>query len=341
MSRKVPSSQTKSVRMSDVARLAKVSAMTVSRALRAPETVSEETRERILSAIDKTGYIPNRLAGNLSSRHSDVVGLIVPSLRNSLFAETIQAVADNLGKAGFHLLIAESGHSLEDEEKLVLAFLGQQVSGIILHNTAHTPRVRDLLAKADIPVIETGDLTRDPIDIVVSYSNYEAARAMTHHLHRRGYRRIAFVSLATETNDRMRQRRSGYLAALEELGVKPSKPLILETPEGLSGGRDALVRLLALKQRPDAVFCSGDVLAVGAALECQRRDLKMPQDIAIASFDDLDILDHLVPRITALRLPRREIGNCAASMLLQRILRLGGGVIARDLGFDIVQREST
>ena len=180
MSKKIPAGtvltgphstgQAKSVRMSDVARLARVSAMTVSRALRAPDTVSEETRERIRDAIEKTGYIPNRLAGNLSSRHSDVIGLIVPSLRNSLFAETIQAIADNLGKAGFHVLIAESGHSLEVEEKLVLAFLSQQVSGIILHNTAYTPRIRGILTKADIPVIETGDLTRDPIDIVVSYS---------------------------------------------------------------------------------------------------------------------------------------------------------------------------
>ncbi|MBU0796995.1 MAG: LacI family DNA-binding transcriptional regulator [Alphaproteobacteria bacterium] len=331
----------KSVRMSDVARLARVSAMTVSRALRAPDTVSEDTRERIRDAIEKTGYIPNRLAGNLSSRHSDVIGLIVPSLRNSLFAETIQAIADNLGKAGFHVLIAESGHSLEVEETLVLAFLSQQVSGIILHNTAHTPRIRAILTKADIPVIETGDLTRDPIDIVVSYSNFEAAKAMTHHLHRRGYRRIAFVSLATETNDRMRQRRSGYLAALEELDLKQDRQLILETPEGLSGGRDALVRLLDLKKRPDAIFCAGDVLAVGAALECQRRNLRLPEDVAIASFDDLDILDHLVPRITALRLPRREIGLFSASILLQRILKLGGGVIAKDLGFDIIQREST
>lgn len=333
--------QTKTVRMSDVARLANVSAMTVSRALRAPDTVSEDTRERIAEAIEKTGYIPNRLAGNLSSQHSDVIGLVVPSLRNSLFADTIQAIADALGQAGFHVLISESGHSLEKEEKLVLAFLAQQVSGIILHNTTHTPRLRQTLDKAGIPVVETGDLSRDPIDLVVSYSNFEAAKAMTRHLCRRGYRRIAFMSLATENNDRMRERRRGYLDALEEAGVPQDDKLILETPDGLNGGRDGLLKLLSMKKKPDAVFCSGDVLAVGAALECQRRNIKVPEELAIASFDDLNILEHLVPTITALRLPRREIGTFSASMVLQRILGLGTGVVAKDLGFDIVEREST
>lgn len=327
--------------MSDVARLARVSSMTVSRALKAPDTVSEETRERIFEAIERTGYIPNRLAGNLSSQHSNVIGLVFPSLRNSLFSETIQATAGTLGKAGFHVLIAESGHSLAEEEKLVTAFIGQRVSGIVLHNTTHTDRLREMLAKSDVPVVETGDLTRDPIDLVVSYSNYDAAKAMTEYLYRRGYRRIAFMSLETADNDRMRERRRGFIDALEALGVAPDMTLITETESGLAGGRDGLVRLLGLDRRPDAVFCSGDVLAVGAALECQRRGIKIPGDIAIASFDDLDILDHLVPTVTSLRLPRSEIGASSATILLQRILQLESETKVIDLGFDIIQREST
>lgn len=327
--------------MSDVARLARVSAMTVSRALKAPDTVSEDTRERITAAIEQTGYIPNRLAGNLSSQHSNVIGLVFPSLRNSLYSETIQATAETLGKAGFHVLIAESGHSLAEEEKLVTAFLGQRVSGIVLHNTTHTDRLRNMLLKSDVPVVETGDLTRDPIDLMVSYSNYEAAKAMTEYLFRRGYRRIAFMSLETADNDRMRERRRGFIDALEALGVTPEKALITETESGLTGGRDGLMRLLELDHRPDAVFCSGDVLAIGAALECQRRGLKMPADIAIASFDDLDILDHLVPTVTSLSLPRSEIGASSATILLQQILQQEPETKVIDLGFDIIQREST
>lgn len=342
-------SRKRTVRMSDVAELANVSSMTVSRALRAPDTVADETRVRIQDAIERTGYIPNRLAGSLSSQHTNIIGLIVPSLRNSLFAETIQATADTLGKAGFHILIAESGHSLEAEESLIAAFLGQRVSGVMLHNTAHTDRARAMLKSAQIPVVETGDLARDPVDATVSYSNFDAAKAMTEYLFGRGYRRVGFVSLDLDDNDRMRERRAGYAAALSARGVAYDEALVCEVPPGLAGGRDGLRKLLDDGSKPDAIFFVGDVLAVGAALECERRGISIPNDVAIASFDDLDILEHLVPRITALRLPRREVGIFAAEEFLERILGTGlgpgqgtdQGAGRKDLGFDIIQREST
>ncbi len=328
-------------RMSDVAERAKVSLMTVSRALREPDKVSEATRKRILEAVEAVGYVHNRLAGNLASNRSNVVGLIVPSIKNSLFAETIQATADVLAKADFHLLIAESGQQAEEEERLIAAFLEQRVSGIMLHNTTHTARARSLIRKAGVPVIETGDLSRDPLDITVSYSNYEAAKAMTRYLLRRGYGRIGFVSLETRHNDRARERRRGYLAALESRGVQADPSLILSVPPGLAAGRGALLDLMALKPRPDAIFFAGDVLAIGAAFECQRQGWRVPQDLAIAGFDDLDILQHMTPTITSLRLPRREIGENAANILLQRITGEESAVVEKDLGFDIVQREST
>ncbi|MEX0757955.1 MAG: LacI family DNA-binding transcriptional regulator, partial [Tistlia sp.] len=287
------------------------------------------------------GYVPNRLAGSLASNRSNVVGLIVPSIKNSLFAETIQATAGALAEASFHLLIAESGHDIVAEEKLIAAFVEQRVSGIVLHNTTHTERARALVRNAGVPVIETGDLSRDPLDIVVSYSNFEAAKAMTRYLFRRGYRRIGFVSLETGSNDRASERRRGYLSALESLEVEAEPLLIRTTPPGLAAGRGALLELMKVSPRPDAIFFAGDVLAIGAAFECQRQGWRVPQDLAIASFDDLDILQHMVPTVTSLRLPRREIGEFAATILLQRIQGLDSGIVEKDLGFDIVQREST
>ncbi len=329
------------VRMSDVARYAEVSPMTVSRALRQPEKVSEETRRRILEAVEQVGYLPNRLAGSLASSRSNVVGIIVPSIRNSLFAETIQATAEVLAEAAHHLLIAESGQAIEEEERLIAAFLEQRVSGMVLHNTTHSPRARRLIAGARVPVVETGDLARDPLDIAVSYSNYEASKAMTRYLLRRGYREIAFVSLETERNDRARERRRGYLAALENRDHPARPDLILEAASGLEAGREALLKLMNLRPRPDAVFFAGDVLAIGAAFECQRRGWRVPEDLAIASFDDLDILQHMTPTVTSLRLPRREIGEHAAAILLERLEGKTTAVVEKDLGFDIIQREST
>ena len=215
-------------RMRDVANAAGVSVMTVSRALRQPDKVSEVTRKAVLKAVQKIGYMPNGIAANLASRRSSVVGQIVPSIQNSLYADTVKGTADVLRTAGLHLVLADSGYSLEEEEALVGALLAQRVSGLILHNTDHTPQALQMIRRANVPVIETGDVPREPIDMVVSYSNAEAAKAMTVHLASRGYRSIGFVSLDTKINRRARERQRGYYAGLKAAGLKKDPRLVSE-----------------------------------------------------------------------------------------------------------------
>ncbi|MBU1361345.1 MAG: LacI family DNA-binding transcriptional regulator [Gammaproteobacteria bacterium] len=327
-------------RMRDVANAAGVSLMTVSRALREPQRLSEETRKAVLDAVKKIGYVPNSIAANLASNRSSVVGQIVPSIQNSLYADTVKGSADVLRTAGMHLLLADSGYSLQEEEALIGAFLAQRVCGLILHNTDHTPRALQMIERAGVPVIETGDVPRNPIDMAVSYSNAEAAKAMTLHLAARGYRRIAFVSLDTKINRRARERQRGYLAALKSLGRKSDPLLMAEVGPGLTSGAHAMVDMLARAPDIDAIFFAGDVLAIGALFESQRRGWKVPGRVAIAGFDDLDILQHTVPRLTCLRLPRLEIGRRSAEALLDRV-RGRGEQVRLDLGFEVIQREST
>ena len=176
-------------------------------------------RDRIERAVSRSGYLPNRLARNLSSNRSNVVGMIVPSLDNSLFAETVKGISDRLRAAGFQLMIADSAHSVEEEEALVRAFLSQRVAGLALHNTTHTATTRQMIAKAGIPVVENGNISKEPLDSTVSYSNFEAARMMVLHLSRLRYKNIGFVTLPTLGNDRAAERRRGYLAALEEVAA--------------------------------------------------------------------------------------------------------------------------
>lgn len=315
--------------------------MTVSRALRDPESVSEAMRRKVEAAVRQFGYLPNRIAGSLSSKRSNIVGLVVPSLRNSLYATMIHAISDVLRANGLHLMIADSGHRLEDEESLVAALLAQRVCGLVLHNTTHSKRVQELLARTDIPVVETGNLTSRPLDMVVSYSNFEAARAMTAHLGRLGYRKIGFVTLPLRDNDRSRERRRGYFAALRELGLPADPDMVLEAAGGFSEGADALVRLVQTHPDIDAAFFAGDVLAVGALFECQRRGWAVPARIAIASFDDLDLLRHTVPAVTTLRLPRQEIGRRGAELLVNRLRGAAREKTRIDVSFEVVQREST
>lgn len=329
------------IKMSDIARHAGVSPMTVSRALRDPSSVSEKMRRKVDAAVQEYSYLPNRIAGSLSSKRSNVVGLIVPSIRNSLYASMIQAISDVLRANGFHLMIADSGHRLDDEEALVSAMLAQRVCGLVLHNTRHNKRVRDLVAKTGVPVIETGNLPTQPLDMAVSYSNYEAARAMTAHLGRLGYRKIGFVTLPLRDNDRSQARRRGYFAALKELGLPLDPSLVLEATGGFSEGADALVRLIQTHPGLDAGFFAGDVLAIGALFECQRRGWAVPGRVAIASFDDLDLLRHAVPAVTTLRIPRHEIGRRSAELLVNRLLGAPPEHVRIDVGFEVVQREST
>lgn len=327
-------------RMRDVAQAAGVSLMTVSRALREPHKLSEETRKAVLDAVQKIGYVPNSIAANLASNRSNVVGQIVPSIQNSLYADTVKGTADVLRTAGLHLMIADSGYSLQEEEALIGAFLSQRVCGLILHNTDHTPKALQMIERAGVPVIETGDIPRDPIDMVVSYSNAAAAKAMTLHLAARGYQRIGFVSLDTRTNRRARERRRGYLAAMRALGRKKDPLLIMEVGSGLASGAHAMIDMMNQAPDVDAIFFAGDVLAIGALFETQRRGWKVPQRIAIAGFDDLDILQHTVPTLTCLRLPRLSIGRRGAEALLER-LRGQAAEVRLDLGFEVIQREST
>ena len=329
------------IRMRDVAQRAGVSTMTVSRVLSDPEKVSAEVRRRVTEAIAEVGYLPNRLAGNLSSRHSNVIGLIVPSLENSLFAPTIQGVSDVLRRSGFQLMIADCGYSATDEEALVVAFLEQRVAGLMLHNTRHTPAVREMLRRAELPVVETGTLTPDPIDMVVSYSNHDASQAMVRHLHRLGYRRIGFVSLFSGNNNRSQARQLGYRDALAELGLPYDPRLMLEMPPGLPSGAEAVVRLAGGANPADAIFFAGDVLAIGALFECQRRGWPVPQKVAIAAFDNFEMLHHVVPPITTLRLPRAEIGRRGAEILLDRIQGRSQERVSVDMRFEIIQRAST
>lgn len=329
------------LRMKDVAARAGVSVMTVSRALSSPDKVSGKTLRRVQAAVDAVLYVPNGMAGNLSSRRSKAVGMIVPGINNSLYSSMIEAVSSTLRERGFHLMIADSGLNLDNEEKEITSFLAQRVCGLILHNTQHTRKAKTLIANIGVPTIEVGNLVEKPIDLCVSYSNFDAAKAMTIHLGRLGYRRIAFVSLALNNNHRARRRREGFLAGIHELGLSEDACLTVEAESGLQGGADAIKRIAKAAPSIEAVFFSADVMAVGALLECQRRGWAVPSRFAISSFDDVDLLRHVSPMITTLLIPRAEIGRKSAELLLARVDNHPTIPKIVDVGFDIIQREST
>jgi len=326
-------------RLVDVAKAAGVSMMTVTRVLRDPAKVAADTRARVERVLRKTGYTPDLVARGLASKRSGLIGAVVPLLTNSLIAEIMQGLSDTLAVDDLHLILGASGFSAPGEETLVRAFLSRRVDALYLTGVIHTRETVRMLKQAAIPVVEGGNLTERPIDMLVGYSNIDAGCTVTRYLLER-YGPVGYVGAHPQDNDRARDRRRGYELALRRARVKLDPALCVETSLDIDAGAAAMAALLA--RRPDvrAVFCSADAIAVGALFECQRQGLAIPDRIAVAGFDDMPLAGQVVPPLTTLRVPRYEIGRRAGEMIRARLARQPIEAAIVDCGFEFVARAS-
>jgi LacI family gluconate utilization system Gnt-I transcriptional repressor len=327
-------------RLVDVARVARLSPITISRALREPHKVSPQARARVAAAVAATGYVPDLVASSLTSRRTRLVGLVVPTITASIYASTVAGLTGALRDHGFEAMIGDSGYALEEEEKLIAAFLGRRADGIVLSNVEHTDGARRLLSRGNVPVVETGNLTTSPIDMVVGFSNYDAARAMMAHLVARGHRTIGFIGAATPGNPQAADRRRAYVDAIGANRLAGARTLAVECASDLEAGGAALLRIVERHPRCTAVFAASEVRATGALLACLRRGWKVPDRIAIAGFNDAGLGAYLVPALTTVRVPRDEIGRRAAQLILDRLAGRSITAATIDVGFEIMVRES-
>ena len=321
-------------RMQDVAHEAGVSAMTVSRALRTPDKVAPATRERVAQAVACLGYVPDQVAGALSSQGTRLVTALLSTLGGSVFAETVAGLTRGLHEAGYRLLIGTTDYSPEDEEGLIAATLGRRPDGIALTSQVHTRAARRMLRRSGVPVVELWELPEAPIDSAVGFSNREAARAMTRFLHDLGYRRIGLIGGGEERDLR---RREGYRAAMGDLGAPrdlPPDPSLA----GVEAGAAGLVRLRQRWPDADAVFCTSDVLALGALMEARRQGLDVPGRIAVAGFGDFEYASDAGLGLTTLRVPGQAMGEEAARVIVGRRSGAIAGPVIVDLGFEPVRR---
>ena len=336
--------------MRDVARIAGVSTMTVSRVLAQPDIVAKATRDRVQNAIAKLGYVPDMIASSLSSQKSGFIAAILPTLNNINFAEAAGGLSDTLKMAGFQLLIGYTNYQLEEEEALVRTMLARRPEGIVLTGGHHSKATRQLLLAADIPVVEIWDLPKQPIGHAVGFSNLDVGMAMTSQLIERGYRRIAF--LAPPENEpgfrdfRGDERLDGYRRALRRADL-PDDLVVRHGmgPVSFTHGAESLDALLAHRGDIDAVFAVSDLSAVGAVMECQRRGIRVPDDLAIAGFGDFEIGAQIVPSLTTVHIDCIGIGERTGQLLLNLLspstARGADEHQIIDLGFDLIERQST
>ena len=325
----------------DVARLAGVSAITVSRALKTPSVVAPETLTRIQDAVSRTGYVPNLIAGGLASNRSGLVAALVPTIAGSVFLDTVQALTDAFDEAGFQLMLGQSGYSGIREDALINAIVGRRPDGIVLTGIMHSPEGRRRLLASGIPVVETWDLTPTPIDMLVGFSHEKVGREVADFLFAKGYRNPAIVSAE---DYRAGLRRSAFAARMRSLGIADLPARIVPAPTTLRHGREGFSDLLAENAEKgakiDVVFCSSDVLAHGVITEAQARGLNVPKDIAVMGFGDLAFAAFTHPALTTVHIDGMAIGYQAARFIIDRIEGSDMGARVRDIGFSIVERDS-
>ncbi len=303
--------------MADVARLAGVSPMTVSRAFKRDGSVSDATRQAILDAADRLGYVFDATASNLRSQRTDFVAVTVPSINNANFAETLRGLTEGLCDSGLQILLGYTNYDMTEEERLVEQLLRRRPEAIVVTGGKHTDRCRRLLENAAIPVVETWDLPANPIGHVVGFSNADAVRGMVAHFVGRGLTRIAFIGGDADRDTRGTDRRAGFIAAMTAHGLDATRLIAAGTPPiSMREGADAMGRLLETLPDTEAVICVSDLSAFGALTECQRRGIAVPDRIAVAGFGDYEIASVSVPSLTTIDPHPHLIGQQTAALIL-------------------------
>ncbi|MBV6303345.1 LacI family DNA-binding transcriptional regulator [Candidimonas humi] len=324
--------------LADVARVAGVSTITASRALGNPTIVAERTRLKVQQAVSQTGYVPNLLAGGLKSSRSRVIACLVPTISSgSSFMLAVQSLTETLAAAGYQVMLGQRGYQQDTENALIDAVVSRRVDGIVLMGAIRSAPMRRRLQAIGIPVVEAWDKTRTPVDMLVGFSHEAAGAAMANYVHRKGYRQAAMI-VASEPRSALRAR--GFAKAAARHGHTGIPAAQIDAPTRLRHGRAGTAELLALHPKLDVIFCASDLVALGAITELKQRGLRVPEDVAVLGFGDLDFAVDIDPALTTVQIDSVEIGRRSADMLMEK---LAGKPVAEpvvDLGFSIIERDS-
>jgi LacI family gluconate utilization system Gnt-I transcriptional repressor len=327
-------------KITDVAAAAGVAPMTVSRVLNTPSRVSGATRQRVQDAIDRLGYVPNLVAGGLSSRRSRVVAAIVPTIASPMFNEPLQAFTDCLDRAGYRVMLALSGYRPDAEDALIRAVLTRRPDGLLLTGADHSPVVRRLLHDAAIPVVEIWDAAEHPTDMLVGFDHAEVGAAVADFFIAAGHTRFAVLAAG---DARAAARRDGFARRVAERGFTLTDPGKLPSPSLIRDGRQALAAIAGSLDHRTALFCSSDLIAFGVLTEARVLGIAVPGRLAVCGFGDFEISRSSEPAFTSVSVDGIAMGRIAAEHLLARMADDGAASVARRVlvPFRIVARATT
>jgi LacI family gluconate utilization system Gnt-I transcriptional repressor len=325
------------ITLRDVAVLAGVAPITASRALNTPSQVSDDVLRKVQEAVDRTGYVPNRMAGGLASSKSRLIAAVVPSTVFSVFNETIEALNGALFESGYQLMLGQTGYSSEREELLLESVISRRPDGIFITGIMPPGKARTRLMASGIPVVETWDLTPTPIDMLIGFSHADIGQAVAQYLLSKGNQKYAIV---TADDERAGRRNKAFIETVK--AHKSGDVLVQNVGDlrTLKSGREALKQILLLKPDVDAIFCSSDLLALGVLTEARAQKISVPHQISIMGFGDVPFVEDMIPALTTVKINGAEIGRLAAQCLVDRAQGKAVEQHIVDVGFSIVSRES-
>jgi LacI family gluconate utilization system Gnt-I transcriptional repressor len=328
------------ITLADVAHVAGVSPITVSRALRGERGVDRELVARVQAATLKLGYVPNPAARALASGHSTHVAVLIPMLSNALFVDLLETIQRTLRQAGYQSLIGVTHYDFSEEETLLREQLFHRPAGLLVTGLERNDATRQLITQSGVPCVHLMEAVGQDGIYSVGFSQSEAGADMTRHLLSKGRKRIAFAG--AQLDPRTLQRLDGWRRVLVEAGLyEATLEWLNPSTSSIALGARMFEQIIGQQPAVDAIFFCNDDLAQGALLAALRKGVSVPERISIAGFNDLTGSDQMIPPLTTIRTPRSEIGSAAASMLLSL---MSGEKITEpciDLGYQLVVRSST
>ena len=326
--------------MQEIATIAGVSLATVSRTIHSPHLVSPKTRQHVLRVIEEHDYVYNATAGDLSRKKSTVIGVTIPTTKNPVFASSALAIQELAQEKGFSTILGNTKYDPAIERSLLQKFQERRMAGIILtgYTFGQEKFVRNL-AQSGIPTLVIWEKPSDGFSFV-GFDNFKASYSMTEYLISLRHRRIGLIIGPFTKLGRVKQRFEGYMAALEAHEIEYDPSLVIEKEPTLGDGKEAMGRLLAMPNRPTAVFAASDMLAIGALAGAKENGLRVPRDVSLAGFDDIDFAAFCDPPLTTVRVPSRDIGRLAAKLLIEAIERDSMEIRQYCLDADLIIRGS-
>ena len=302
----------------DVSEVSGVSEMTVSRVLRNKGDVSATTRSKVLDATKSLGYVPNKIAGALASQRVNLVAVIIPSMSNMVFPEVMTGISQTLDETDLQPVVGITNYLPDREEKVLYEMLSWRPSGIIIAGLEQSEASRVMLANSGIPVVQIMDIDGDPIDAMVGISHRRAGRKMAEAILKSGYQNVGFMGTKTPLDHRARKRFEGFTQALAKQGVEISDREFYAGGSALAKGREMTETILRRSPDLDFIYYSNDMIGAGGLLHLWDKKIDIPNQVGLAGFNQVELIDGLPLRLATMDSCRFKIGQTAAQIIAVR-----------------------